>query len=106
MINLIDPSNQILVIDHHKKYINFGKNVKMIHDLKKSASQLVWSYLYKNQNYPKYIKYIADRDLWKFKLKDSKIINNGFFHLGLTLSPKSIEKLAKINYYTEINIVG
>jgi len=104
-LELLDESNEIIVIDHHKK-IETKRKITFHHNTKKSASQLVWEYIYKNKNYPKYINYIADRDLYKFALKNSEIINNGFYILGLTKTPNDIEKLSGIRDYSEIETSG
>lgn len=87
--------NQVVVLDHHKtfidnleEFINDGHapplppNLTIVWDLDRSGAGLTWDYLVNTfqpspQDYkrPPLVNYVEDRDLWKFKLKFSEQIN-------------------------------
>jgi len=64
-------------IDHYKipgafpEGFNFNNN--------KSGVMLAWDYFFPMLTPPKLLLYVEDRDLWRFKLPDSRAINNGLF---------------------------
>lgn len=79
MIQMSNKAKHIIVLDHHKtaeencKGLNFCK-----FDMNESGASLAWNHF----NYdgsrgemPNLVKYIKDRDLWQFKLPNSKEIN-------------------------------
>jgi len=96
----IDLFKSILVLDHHKTAIDeytkyypskeggFGwifirphTNCEIIFSKEQSGAKLTWMYFHGGYNeVPKYIELISDRDLWTFKLENSKK-----FHHGLML---------------------
>jgi len=98
ILETIDPSCNITIIDHHKinKNISKNENINLVHSIDKCGCQLMWEYLYVNMNYPLYIKYIADRDLWTCKLPYTDEINAVFYNKGYTSSIIGIDKLSKI----------
>lgn len=64
----------ISIIDHHKSAIeNLSNVVGLIKhlDINKSGAVLSWEY-FSNDSVPEFLYYIQDRDLWKFKLPNSK----------------------------------
>jgi len=70
----------IWVLDHHKtaeaNLINLDiPNVRTVFDMTKSGAQLTWEFLYRSEDYSPLVAYTADRDLWKWKLPNSKEIN-------------------------------
>jgi len=65
----------ISIIDHHKSAIENLSDVSGLHkilDVNKSGAVLAWEYFNKNVPVPEFLKYIQDRDLWKFELPNSK----------------------------------
>ncbi len=70
-------ANSVTVIDHHVNAVDKLKNVDGVNtylDLHHSGCVLTWKYFNKNEPVPEFLKYIEDRDLWKFKLPNSKEI--------------------------------
>lgn len=53
-----------------------------IFNINYSGATLAWLYFNPNESVPDVIKYVTDRDLWKFKLKNTKA-----FHEGINASP-------------------
>lgn len=77
--NRLATSNKnLLVIDHHataEKEI--GDLSYCLFDNNHSGCVLTWKTLFPEDNVPRLLEYIEDRDLWKFNLRDSKVINEG-----------------------------
>lgn len=63
----------LLVIDHHKTAKEACEGLDFcIFDLEKSGCELTWEYLFPDEEIPELLKWIGDRDLWKFKLHYTK----------------------------------
>ena len=67
--------NDVLIIDHH---IGVYDELKVldnyIYRSDMSGSTMSWSYLFPDAKIPSILKYIEDRDLWRFNLPNSKEI--------------------------------
>ena len=108
LLNIIKVAKKVTIMDHHEIYQNifaniketFTHNVKMMKkinitfDKTRSACQIVWD-SYFEEKPPLFIDYIADRDLWQFKLPNSKDVNNAMFHLS-KINHSSLTELAKL----------
>jgi oligoribonuclease NrnB/cAMP/cGMP phosphodiesterase (DHH superfamily) len=79
MKDLLSKSTRVIVLDHHKsaeslmeiKDPKFELNL----DMQRSGCQMAWDYLYPQQHpRPFYIDSIADRDLYIWKIPDSREI--------------------------------
>lgn len=102
----------VTVLDHHdsaiKSYLNeyIGEkegsrititfdnpNLNVIFATEESGAKLAYSYLFPDETIPEIIELVSDRDLWKFKLKNTKAFHSGikalnienFFNLNLTV---------------------
>lgn len=79
-----DSDSETLKIDYANIYISM--------DVNHSACMLAWNYSQHNAidldpaitEAPWFIKYIEDRDMWWFRLSDSKAANAGIHHIGNT----------------------
>ncbi|MDP3792698.1 MAG: DHHA1 domain-containing protein [bacterium] len=72
---LIKENKKVIAIDHHisnQKAFNFISNG--LFDLKHSGAVLSWKYFHPKTEVPKFLKYVEDVDLWKFKLPKTKEI--------------------------------
>jgi oligoribonuclease NrnB/cAMP/cGMP phosphodiesterase (DHH superfamily) len=80
-------ANHVYVIDHHKTAQaelsgSFPPNVTVIFDMNKSGARLAWEFMVvrngssivREEDIPPLILYVEDGDLWRFKLKESKLI--------------------------------
>ena len=115
----------ILVLDHHKTAIDDYskefphclkviendwikikpyKNCEILFSKNESGAKLTWMYFNPGKEIPSYIELISDRDLWTFKLENSKK-----FHHGLMLHDLSdfnvIDALMN-NFVTDIVNIG
>lgn len=84
----------LLWIDHHEdseylKYFLDRENVTGIHDKSKAAARLTWEWVHGTKEIPDAIKYVADRDIWKFEYPDSAAFNYGLSALNDSSDPAS-----------------
>lgn len=91
MLELADMCESLVCIDHHKtaelgliKLAKERENVFVKFSLDHSGAMLAWMY-FKGNTAPTLIRYIQDRDLWKFELYGSKE-----FSLRLNLEEKTM----------------
>lgn len=69
-------SNKIQVIDHHKTAQEALKGLDYcIFDMDHSGAVLTWQHLFPDQPVPTLLQYIEDRDIWKWKLPNSRAIS-------------------------------
>lgn len=85
-------AKSITVLDHHKTaeadlLAAYGpqqpftweddppQGVRVGFDLEKSGARLAWDFCYPNTEPPALVRYVEDRDLWRFHLPASNLIN-------------------------------
>lgn len=113
MIELQARSKKLVVLDHHETAKdNLAGLDFCIFDMKKSGARLAWEYFHGTEDIPYYIKYIEDRDLWKWRLKNSLAINTGIaalpfdFKVWAERLPKKVKLLnagtAVLEYQTKL----
>ena len=96
MIELAGMVKEIVVLDHHKTaeenlrgLEDELENVTIIFDMDKSGATLCYDYFSDSGLTKKiFFDYIADRDLWNFKLHKSKEINE---YLRFIVAPNDLE---------------
>lgn len=104
--NMSNVANWITVLDHHdssvkayKLYYNNDDYLGVVHgnieiylDMKRSGCQMSWDYfnpsISPSKTRPWFLNYVADRDLWQWKLEYSKEYNTAFFDLGYMTKDK------------------
>jgi oligoribonuclease NrnB/cAMP/cGMP phosphodiesterase (DHH superfamily) len=116
--DIAKKAKNVIILDHHKTaYDNLKNiektcnNIKFIFDSERSGAQIAWDYVYNNEPRPMFIDYIADRDLWKWEMNNSKNINSGMYYKGYTKSLESmynlyISELTNKYTYTALNKTG
>ena len=77
----------ITILDHHKTNEEFlaeysDEKLSVIFDMDRSGCQIAWDFMYPGVHRPWFVDYVGDRDLWKFELPDSKLINISLYELG------------------------
>jgi len=109
LLELAKSAKSILILDHHKSALdsynkninNIPENVIYILDMSRSGCQITWDYFFPNcstnctTNRPWFIDYIADRDLWTWKLPDSKAINAELFD-GDYIDNNNLDKMTEL----------
>lgn len=106
LVELCACVNQVIWLDHHKTAIDawldyyknkafeyLPKNLYRYLYVNHSGAMLTWHYFYPNKEAPLLIKHIEDRDLWLFKLPETKA-----FIANLNTYKKDIALWDDINY--------
>ena len=71
----LTKKSKVIIIDHHKTaYENLNGYEFLYFNQNNSGCVLSWKYLFKNEPVPPLLKYIEDRDLWKWELEYTKEI--------------------------------
>lgn len=79
LLEMKEQAKWLLVIDHHKTAQEALKGLDFcIFDNSKSGCVLTWEHLFEEPA-PLLFKYIQDRDLWQWKLPDSKAFSAGLW---------------------------
>ncbi len=95
MEEILEKAASVLVLDHHKTslYLIYMKHPKLttIIDMNRSGAQIAWDYLNPDVSRPWYIDDIADRDLWKWSIPDSKHVCSAMNTLGHYMSMESFD---------------
>lgn len=72
---IAEASKKIIILDHHKTAQEALEGLPYFkYDVTHSGAYLAWRYLFGEQNIPNLILMIEDRDLWKWKILDSKLM--------------------------------
>lgn len=70
---MIAKAASLVVVDHHKSAMVELHDITNTHfDMNHSGAMLSWQFFHPGKEAPKFIKYIEDRDLWKWELPYSK----------------------------------
>ena len=87
MKDICRVARYVRVIDHHKTAIRDLEGLEAevdnyigFFDIERSGAQLVWDLIYPGISRPWFIDIIADRDLWKWEIPDSKYIGKALYH--------------------------
>ena len=118
--DLCSRCTRVVILDHHKTNLDicgrihpedfaiggWAANLELVFDMKRAGCQIAWDWITTQiqipdnsgqQPRPWFLEYIADRDLWTWRLPNSKLINTALFGLKLTITPDAIaQKLAPI----------
>lgn len=79
------------VLDHHKSNKEVLEDLKFCHfDMEKSGAGLAWEFFFEEQM-PWWVEYTQDRDLWAWKLPNSREINA--YLAGLEFTFEAYSKL-------------
>lgn len=73
MIKVKKAAKSLQVIDHHLSAMRNLEGLDYCHfDMNHSGAVLAWQFLFPEQEVPKLLRYIEDRDLWKWELPYSE----------------------------------
>jgi oligoribonuclease NrnB/cAMP/cGMP phosphodiesterase (DHH superfamily) len=114
MLDLASKAKKIIVLDHHKSAIPLLDHttdkfvIKL--NMNRSGAQITWDELNMQEtkeilnNRPWFINDIADRDLWTWKLEESKNTTRSMFSLGCYESFEAFNKIQERSreYYAAI----
>ena len=93
MVLIKDLADRTVVLDHHKTALPTLE--ELLHQeqenrngdifvckMEKSGCVLAWDFFYPNQDAPRILLHIQDRDLWKFEMRGSREIHAYLMTLG------------------------
>lgn len=76
---MIEDSASLVILDHHKTAKErLGDLPQLLFDNNHSGAVLSWNYFHPGKEPPRFLKYIEDRDLWKWELPYSKEFSAAF----------------------------
>lgn len=103
MIQLADLVDRVIVIDHHKtaqaELVDLPDNVEVNFDMNESGATLTWQYFHTTPT-PLIFEYIKDRDLWLWKLPNSKEFNEA---LTFLVTPNDIISFKQVSLKSEFS---
>jgi len=106
--SILKVAKQVVVLDHHKTALPLNElkndNLTCIIDMERSGSQLGWDYCNGSEPRPWFIDDIADRDLWKWSIEDSKHTTKCMFAGGFYQSLEDFDKLVESDRASMITI--
>lgn len=84
---MMKSAKSLTIIDHHKSAIEdiypltelCLKGLILYFDTAFSGAMLAWNYYFGDQEPPKLLRHIQDRDLWRFKLEGTREIQAALF---------------------------
>ena len=105
LLELVKVASYVVILDHHKSsqqmindnkdVLNLIPNLLIEFDMERSGCQMAWDYFFEGISRPFFIDYIGDRDLWTWKLPDSKEVNTALFDLGYIV-PYNLDKMTEL----------
>lgn len=101
MLEIINACKLLIFIDHHESaefmLKHASEKVQIVFDKSRSGCQLTWDYYFPNVQRHWLIDYVGDRDIWAFKLPNSKEVNEGIYSTGALMSIESLtENFSKL----------
>lgn len=95
MRELIAVAQHVTVLDHHASAVKelrplwlddaLREKLKVRFDMEKSGAMIAWEYIYSDADPGKLIRFVQDRDLWKFELPGSREISAYIFSTPYTM---------------------
>jgi oligoribonuclease NrnB/cAMP/cGMP phosphodiesterase (DHH superfamily) len=74
--NLKKEANSFFLLDHHVSAKRELENESgCFFDLSRSGAMLAWDFFFTGIEAPKFVKYVQDKDLWQWKLPNSRDFN-------------------------------
>jgi len=79
MLEICEAAKTVMVIDHHKTAeaelsTLFHPKLRTIFDMDHSGAVLTWKFFFPKADVPTFLRYIEDRDLWKWEMPASREI--------------------------------
>lgn len=76
MLAIERVAKSLLVLDHHKTAAEDLKDCSFARfDMERSGAGIAWDTFHDGDVRPWIVDYVEDRDLWRFRLKNSKLVN-------------------------------
>jgi len=73
MLDMEEKAKSLIVLDHHKSAEETCGDLPFCYfDMNHSGAYLAWNHLFPDDNVPLLIKYVEDRDLWKWEMQHTE----------------------------------
>jgi len=85
---MIEKAKSFLILDHHKtaeKILHDIDEDYKVFNMDKSGATLTWEFFFPDKEIPNFVKYVEDRDLWKFELPNSKQFSSAIKTVKMTI---------------------
>lgn len=109
MLQLADLVDRVIVIDHHKtaqaELVDLPDNVEVNFNMTESGATLTWQYFHTAPT-PLIFEYIKDRDLWLWKLPNSKEFNEALAFLVTPNDAISFKQVLLKSEFSELVELG
>ena len=93
LLEFKDKVAGLVVLDHHEKARQQLEGLPfVVFEQERAGAGLSWAYFHPNEQEPDLLKYIEDRDLWKWKLDSSKEVSS-----AIASYPKDIKVWQNMN---------
>ena len=90
LLDMVSKAEYLVVLDHHRSAerelaeLDLGEKGEIVFDMNRSGAQIAWDYVYGageglDLGRPWFVDYVADRDLWRHALPDTKEISQALF---------------------------
>jgi nanoRNase/pAp phosphatase (c-di-AMP/oligoRNAs hydrolase) len=90
MMDIAETAAQLTVLDHHQTAIENCASIKIVAnvtlDMNRSGARLAWDHFYGPEDPPDIVRFVEDRDLWRFAYPETKD-----YHAALTSRPYTFE---------------
>lgn len=96
LITMSEQADFIKVLDHHKTAEESLRGLDFcVFDMDRSGARMAWDYFVAHEHLPWLVRYVEDRDLWRWALPDSRAIN-----ACLRSFPMTFEEWDRINEFS------
>ena len=96
ILDMADKAKSILILDHHKsaekELVDLPDNVECHFDMERSGARMTWDY-YHGTDAPMFVKFVEDRDLWRFNYPETRAFQANVFSYEYTF--ENWEKIFK-----------
>jgi hypothetical protein len=82
LIGMREKARSVLVLDHHKTAeadLQDIPGVEAVFDMNRSGARITWDHYFPHEEPPRVLLHVEDRDLWRFKLPDTREIQANIF---------------------------
>lgn len=87
MEEILTQAAQVFILDHHKTAIDDLQGLpftEAIFDTERSGAGIAWEWAFPSAVMPELVRYVQDRDLWRFELSHSRDVNACIFSYDYT----------------------
>jgi len=106
-ITIKEKAKNLVILDHHKTNKDKLNGIEYAYfDMNKSGTGLAWEYFYDEQELPKFLACVQDRDIWTWKIPESRAFCDGLYNMLFLESndDDTYDMVLKkrLNIYTEL----